>query len=124
LAWTEPLGAVLVVVGEMAGTVVPVVGILPAAGRSEAPGKMMAGTRRAVADTRPVGVGTKRAAVGTPQVVAGKRPAVGKLVEVTPLLVVGKLNRRQGPLAEVRVCGLVDPFQSVVGICTWRTPPG
>lgn len=120
------MGAVLVVVGEMAGTVVPVVGILPVAGRSEAIGKMMAGTRRTVAGTRPVGVGVgmQRAVAGTLQVVAGKRPAVGKQVEVTPLLVVGKLNRRQGPLAEARVCGLVGPFQSVVGICTWRTPPG
>jgi len=124
LAWTEPLGAVLVVVGEMAGTVVPVVGILPVAGRSEVPGKMMAGTRPVGVGMRPVGVGMQRAAAGTPRVVAGKRLAVGKLAEVTPLLVVGKPNRRQGPLAEARVCGLVGPFQSVVGICTWRTPPG
>lgn len=108
----------LVVVGEMAGTVVPVVGILPVAGRSEAPGKMMAGTRQTVAGTRLVGVGTQRAAAGTLRVVAGKRPAVGKMVEVTPLLVVGKLNRRQGQPAEARVYGLVGPFQSVVGICT------
>jgi len=118
------LDAVLVVAGEMAGTVVPVVGILPVAGRSEAPGKTMAGTRQAGAGTRPVGVGMQRAVAGTPRVVAGKRPVVGKLVEVTPLLVVGKLNRRQGPPAGARVCGLVvGPFQSVVGICTWRTPP-
>lgn len=108
---------VLVVVGEMAGTVVPVVDILPVAGRSEVPGRMMAGMRQAVAGTRLVGV-------GTPRVVAGKLPAVGKLGEVMPLMVVGKLNRRQGPPAEARVCGLVGPFQFVVELYTWRTPPG
>lgn len=77
---------VLVVVGEMAGTVVPVVDILPVADRSEVPGRMMAGTRRAVAGKRLIGVGTQRAA-------AGKRPTVGKLVEAMLLMVVGKLNR-------------------------------
>jgi hypothetical protein len=108
----------------MAGTVVLVVGILPVAGRSGAPGRMMAGTRQAVAGMRQAVVGMQQAAAGTPWVVAGKRPAVGKLVEVTPLTVVGKLHRQQGPPAEARVGGLVGPFQSVVGICTLRTPLG
>lgn len=75
----EPLGAVLVV-EEMAGTVVLAVGILLVVGRPGVTGRMMAGTRRAVAGTRLAGVGTQQAVADTRWVVAGKRQAVGKLV--------------------------------------------
>lgn len=119
----EPLGAVLVV-EEMAGTVVPVVGILLVADRSGVTGRTMAGMQQLVAGTRPAGVGMQQVAAGTRRVVAGKRQVVGKLVEVTPPPVVGKLHHRQGQPAGEQVCESVGPFQPVVEICTWRTLPG
>jgi len=109
---------VVLVVGQTAGTVVPVVGTLPVVGRSE-----VTGMRRAVVGMRRAGVGMPRAGAGKRRAVVGKRLAVGKLVVVMPQPVVGKLRRRPGPPAEVRVCGSVGPFQSAVELCIWHTPP-
>jgi len=111
-----PLGVVLVV-GQMVGMVVRVVGTLPVAGRSEVTSK-----RRAVVGTQRVGVGMPLVGAGKQRAVAGKKLAVGKLAEVMLLPVVGKLHRRLGPPAVVQVCGSAGPFQSVVELCTWHTP--
>lgn len=124
LAWAQPLDAVLVA-GRLAGIAVPVVGTLPAPGRSAGTG--MTVERRPVAGKR-AAVGRLMVAVRWPE--AGTQRAVGKRAVRPP--VVGRHHCRSGRPVTALVCERVDSFpvvcpptfESAVELCTGRTLPG